>query len=112
MSAVSRKEVEDTISSLEGDLAPDIDGSTSTLLKTSFLHNSPLTPYLVSMINYILTKGDVPQAWKSYYISLIEKKPGNMTVETMANDMRPISIINEFSKLISKILVTGCLCYF
>ncbi len=35
---------------------------------------------------------------------MIEKKAGEATFENLDSDMRPISIINEYSKLINKIL--------
>jgi hypothetical protein len=103
-SPVTEKEVLDTIASLTSGTAPDIDGNSSDTLKLFFSSDSRLTPYLVSLINHILASGDVPKSWKVHYISLIEKKPGSLQAKTLDKDLRPISIINGYAKLVSKIL--------
>jgi hypothetical protein len=61
--------------------------------------DSPLTPALLDCINKILIDGDVPRGWKNNYITTIEKKPGKIDADTLADDLRPISI--EYSKLVS-----------
>jgi len=104
MSPVTIREVLDTINSLKSGTASDMDGNSSDTLKLFFTTDSPLTPYLVSLINHILVAGDVPRSWKLHYISLIEKTPGSLQAETLEKDVRPISIINEYAKLVSKLL--------
>ena len=63
------------------------------------LSNFSLATTLVS-----LASGDVN--WKVHYISLIEKKPGSLQAKTLDKDLRPISITNEYAKLVSKTLAT------
>jgi hypothetical protein len=63
-----------------------------------------LLDILCAIINKVLELGDLPKQWKEFYIVMIEKKAGEATLENLDVDMRPISIINEYAKLINKIL--------
>ena len=104
MSPTNEVELLKVIGSLNEDSAPDIEGNSGGQLKFLFKENSTLSEVLVDMINHILLTGETPKDWNSHYISLIEKKQGQISKETLANDMRPISIINEYSKIVSKLL--------
>ena len=84
--------------------APDIEGNSGNLLNFYFHNDSVLVDLLVDLINHILNTGESPDSWKRHYITLIEKRSGILTAENLANDLRPISIINEYSKLVSKLL--------
>lgn len=104
LAKITISELSFTISSLSPDTAVDIQGSSSNLLKALFFPTSPLLPPLCDLLNSVLDIGDLPAAWKEFYIVMIEKKAGETTLENLDKDLRPISIINEYAKLICKIL--------
>ena len=96
MANISIQELSSTVSSLYADSAVDIQGSSGNLFKSLFFPSSPLLGPLCDIFNKILEIGDFPSRWKEYYIVMIEKKAGQATFENLDNDLRPISIINEY----------------
>jgi hypothetical protein len=104
MKEISKTEVIQTVNELVLNSSPDIEGNTSNLLKAISSIDSPLVPWITEFLNKILEYGDLPEKWKLYYISSIEKKVGKITVNSMNDQLRPISITHEYAKLLSKIL--------
>jgi hypothetical protein len=105
MKPVTSDELRDVINNLDTNLSPDMEGNNSTLIKAVF-SDEQLLGLLLDIINKILEWGDLPVEWKCYYISLIEKKPGKIVVDSMSDQLRPIAITHEYAKLVSKILAT------
>ena len=104
MAPVTEKEVSDTILSLHADTAVDLQGNSSNLFKALFFCGSPLLPHLTALVNGILETGDLPSNWKEFYVVMIEKKVGEVKLDSFEADLRPISIINEYVKLVCRFL--------
>jgi hypothetical protein len=104
MAPISQEELLLTVNGLALGLSSDLEGNNSSLLKAILFVNSPLLDLTLEMINKIMSIGDLPENWKKYYITLIEKKVEQLKVENMSDQLRPIAISHEYSKLVSKIL--------
>src|ERR1700722_5177393 len=65
---------------------------------------SPFLLLLTELINVSLTSGQTPLSWRKAIISMIPKKKEDGSVSKEVKDMRPISVLQEFGKIASKIL--------
>jgi len=106
MRPVTLIELNDIISDISPNLAADIQGNHSNLIKSLFYPNSSLNNILCDIINKIFILGDIPKDWKSFYISLIPKSGAGNIVDDLVELSRPISICNEYLKIVTKILAT------
>ena len=65
---------------------------------------SPLLRLLTSFINTAFADGKTLASWRKAIITMIPKKRDDGTLTTLVGEMRPISVLQEFGKLSSKIL--------
>ena len=97
LTPVDENELTKYISTLKNNGSPGPDGITAITIKN--VHKHILKP-LVFIINNIFKKGTIPEYFKSSIVTPIHKS-GNAS--DVAN-FRPISLINNFAKLLEKVL--------
>ena len=70
-----------------------------------------LHPLLLSLINISFKEGQTLESWRKAIISMIPKKKDDGSFTSMVAEMRPISVLQEFGKISSKILSNrlGCI---
>ena len=100
---ISIEEVSTVIKHLKLDKAPGPDGFSSSYYKT---FSSILTPYLVRFFNH-MTEGDpIERQLNLAYISVIPKPEKD---HSLVENYRPISLINNDLKILTKIMAIGYL---
>lgn len=105
LTPVTKNEIIKHINTLKNNSAPGLDGVTSKIIK--FVHPYILTP-LVHIINLIFITGEVPFQFKTSVITPIYKAND----KTIISNYRPISLINNFSKIFEKCLKERLINYF
>ena len=65
---------------------------------------TPFLSLLTELINVAVTSGQTPYSWRKAIISMIPKKKEDGSMSKEVKDMRPISVLQEFGKIASKIL--------
>ena len=87
------------------EMAPGCDGVSSDLIKLLTLsEGSSILETLVDLINAAIRKGESWRSWRKSIISMIPKKKPDGSYTSKVEDMRPISVMQEFAKITSKIL--------
>jgi hypothetical protein len=108
MKPASWSEVLDTIRQTDTDKAAGYDGVSSGLLRmltgNVTLQPSCLLSILTDLINIAYTSGQSLLSWRKAIISMIPKKDENGSFTKLVSEMRPISVLQEFGKISSKIL--------
>ena len=105
MKDISTDELRETIAQLESDKAPGYDGVSIDLIKllTQSEEGASLET-LTELMNVALRKGESWHSWRKSIISLVPKKKPDGSYTSKVEDMRPISVMQEFAKLTSKVL--------
>jgi len=104
MEKIDINEIENTINDLKDNLAPDMNGNNSTLLKSLFYKGSILNEDLCDIYNKILEIGDIPENWKKFYLIPIPKNKDYNDINNLKSNNRPISILHDYYKVLSRIL--------
>ena len=108
MASASWQEVLRTVLDNEREKAAGIDGVNGDLVRLLIEDSSdeptPLLRILVLLINQALTSGKTPLSWRKAIISMIPKRKEDGTFTQLINEMRPISVLQEFGKIASKML--------
>jgi hypothetical protein len=88
--------------------AAGLDGVNSDLLRmlTEDVNDSqtPLLRLLTSFINIAFEDGKTLASWRKANITMIPKKRDDGTLTALVGEMRPISVLQEFGKIASKML--------
>ena len=104
MKEISASELREMISKSESDKAPGYDGTSIGLIKLLTLsEETAILETLTELINAAIRKGESWRSWRKSIISMIPKKKSDGSLTTKVEDMRPISVMQEFAKLTSKI---------
>ena len=106
MRDITREELDATIKSAEGKKAPGYDGVTIDLIKLLMEEPGPLCEILTILINVAFRAGASLPSWRKAVITMIPKKKEDGKWTEKVGDMRPISVLQEFGKIASKILAT------
>ena len=64
----------------------------------------PILNSLLDLINEAITTGSTFKSWRRSIITMIPKKKEDGSLTSSVKEMRPISVLQEFSKIASKIL--------
>ena len=107
MKPVCWQEVLRTIQQTESDKSPGMDGVSSSLMKLlagDEKSPSPLILILTDFVNVAFEAGQPLLSWKKAIISMIPKRKEDGSYTNMIHEMRPISVLQEFGKISSKIL--------
>lgn len=91
-------EQEETIKSLKNSKSPGTDGLPGEFYK---FFAEQLSPVLVKVFNYALSKGDLPQTWSEAIISVLYKEEKD---PTKCEGYRPISLLGNDLKILTNIL--------
>lgn len=105
MAPVDRQEVLKTIKGSGTEKAAGYDGVSSDLVR--LLANEPtdiLLNILVVLINTAFENGQTLPSWRKAIISMIPKRKEDGSFTESVSEMRPISVLQEFGKIASKIL--------
>ena len=97
MRPITLDELSKNIGELKSDKAEGLDGITNDMLKNT---DNLARTKIVEMFNNIMVGGQVPASWKDGDVVLILKKPPQSDI----NNYRPITLISNVSKLLTKIL--------
>lgn len=65
---------------------------------------SPVLEILTPLINTSLRLGATLPSWRKAIISMIPKRKDDGTFTSLINEMRPISVLQEFGKIAAKLL--------
>ena len=65
---------------------------------------TPFLSMLTEFINVALATGQTPYSWRKAIITMIPKKKEDGSVSKEVQEMRPISVLQEFGKIASKLL--------
>jgi len=102
------KELLEVIQSTGSNKAAGIDGVSSDLVKLlvedSVSQPTALLKILVILINETLATGNTPICWRKAIISMIPKRKDDGSMTNLVGEMRPISVLQEFGKISSKLL--------
>lgn len=102
---VDSNEIINHINNLKNGAAPGMDNIGVKLIKNNHIY---LTTPLVHIINLILSKGEVPEQFKISLVTPIFKSGDKSNI----SNYRPISVINNFSKIFEKCLKDRLLNFF
>lgn len=105
LNPVTENELIQHISTLKNNGSPGIDGITAYIIKRN--HKYILKP-LKHLINLIFEKSLVPKQFKSSIITPIHKAGDKLKI----SNYRPISVINNFSKIFEKCLKSRIVNFF
>lgn len=114
MKEVTEREVLDIISAAEPGKAAGYDGVSIDLIKI-LCHNTEKFPHflkaLTFLINFSLRAGTPLPSWKHAVITLIPKVRADGSRTEAVEDLRPISVLPEISKICSRVLASriGCI---
>jgi hypothetical protein len=105
---VEWKEVLNTIRQAESEKAAGYDGVSSDLIRLLTDDSSdapnPLLILLTLLINVAFETGQTLPSWRKAIVSMIPKKKDDGSYTSLVSEMRPISVLQEFGKIASKIL--------
>jgi exonuclease III len=106
MERVSSQELRETIQDMDKHKAPGYDGVNSDLVKLLTLssENEAILGSLLDLVNEALGKGLTLESWRKSMISMVPKKKEDGSYTSTVAEMRPISVMQEFAKIASKIL--------
>src|SRR6185503_7120053 len=110
MKPATWQEVLNIILSGETNKAAGIDGVNCDLIRLlvedSETENepTPLLKIIVSLINESLESGCTPRSWRKAIISMVPKRKEDGSYTSLIGEMRPISVLQEFGKVSSKLL--------
>ena len=110
MRPVSWQEALDVILSNETNRAAGIDGVNCDLVRLlvedSLIEKepTPLLKIIVLLINESLENGRTPESWRKAVISMIPKRKEDGSYTSAIGEMRPISVLQEFGKISSKLI--------
>src|SRR6185436_4932636 len=110
MRPVSWQEALDVILSNETNRAAGIDGVNCDLVRLlvedSLIEKepTPLLKIIVLLINESLESGRTPESWRKAIISMIPKRKEDGSYTSAIGEMRPISVLQEFGKISSKLI--------
>ena len=65
---------------------------------------APLLRMLLLLINVAFESGKTLESWRKAVVSMIPKRKEDGSLTTLIGEMRPISVLQEFGKIASKIL--------
>ena len=65
---------------------------------------TPLLRMLLLLINVAFESGKTLESWRKAVVSMIPKRKEDGSLTTLIGEMRPISVLQEFGKIASKIL--------
>ena len=108
-------EVRNTICESDSGKAAGYDGVASDLVRLLAVDSKdeppPSLTLLTSLINISFKEGQTLESWRKAIISMIPKKKDDGSFTSMVAEMRPISVLQEFGKISSKILSNrlGCI---
>lgn len=102
---VDENELVSAISSLKNSTSPGPDGIASSLIKQ--VHLYILKP-LAHIVNLCFSSGTVPIEWKESHVSCVYKSGD----KSLLTNYRPISVINNFSKIFEKCLKSRLTSFF
>jgi hypothetical protein len=74
------------------------------LVEDSINEPTPLLKVLVTLTNEALTSGATPISWRKAIISMVPKRKEDGSLTNAVGEMRPISVLQEFGKISSKLL--------
>jgi hypothetical protein len=74
------------------------------LTEDSAQEPTPMLSVLVSLINVAFSSGATLQSWRKAIVSMIPKRKEDGSFSELISEMRPISVLQEFSKIASKVL--------
>ena len=101
-------EVRKTISSCDANKAAGWDGVNSDLVELltedSISSPTPFLEILTNLINSALASGCTLKSWRKAVITMVPKRKEDGSFTNLVGEMRPISVLQEFGKIASKML--------
>ena len=105
----SMAEICETIKKIPKDKAAGYDGVEINIIKLlTQEEDSPLRTILHHLINAAFSQGITLPSWRKAVITMIPKRREDGSWTEKVRDMRPISVLQEFGKIASKILAERC----
>ena len=105
MRDITISEIRDTIAKMDGNKAPGYDGTSIDLIKMLTLSEErAILETLTDLVNAAIRKGESWRSWRKSIISMIPKRKPDGSYTSKVEDMRPISVMQEFAKITSKVL--------
>lgn len=108
MNPTSATEVRTIIQGSAKDKSAGYDGVSidliAMLIEDGEAETNPCLCLLVRLINIALRRGETLKSWRKAVISMIPKRKDDGSFTNLIREMRPISVLQEFGKLASKIL--------
>ena len=105
---VEWREVLTTIRQSEPEKAAGYDGVSSDLIRLltddSTDSPTPLLSLLTHLINVAFETGQTLPSWRKAIVTMVPKKKEDGSFTSLVSEMRPISVLQEFGKIASKIL--------
>jgi hypothetical protein len=102
------KEVRDVIASNGSNKSAGWDGVNCDLVEmhseSSENQPSPFLEVLTRLINISMTYGKTLKSWRKAIISMIPKRKDDGSLTSLINEMRRISVLQEFGKISAKLL--------
>lgn len=98
------EEVKQTVQNCKKNKAAGHDGVDTNLLQMLTSSNGPLAEILSILINVSFARGKTLPSWRKAVITLIPKRKDDGSLTDSLKEMRPISVLQEFGKIASKIL--------
>ena len=98
------EEVKQTVQNCKKNKAAGHDGVDTNLLQMLTSSNGPLAEILSILINVSFARGKTLPSWRKAVITLIPKRKDDGSLTDNLKEMRPISVLQEFGKIASKIL--------
>jgi hypothetical protein len=103
MSEPSMPEILTTIKKIPTDKAAGYDGVEINLIKMlTEEEDSPLTKILLHLFKVAFTEGATLPSWRKSVITMIPKRKEDGSWTDRVKDMRPISVLQEFSENFSR----------
>ena len=108
MKPVLSSEVLSTIREFDTEKAAGTDGVSSDLIKllTEDADRDPseLLEIITILINVAFESGQSLESWRKAIVSMIPKRKDDGSFTSLVSEMRPISVLQEFGKIASKLL--------
>ena len=108
MKEASWTEILEVIRSNGSEKAAGLDGVSCDLVRMytepSNGSPSPALEILTALVNTSLRLGVTLPSWRKAIISMIPKRKDDGTFTSLINEMRPISVLQEFGKISAKLL--------
>jgi hypothetical protein len=81
-----------------------VDADLVRLLTMDSKEQAPLLRMLLLLINVAFESAKTLESWRKAVVSMIPKRKEDGSLTTLIGEMRPISVLQEFGKIASKIL--------